>query len=681
LNGLAGAVDAPAQLGPQAPTAACATFIDDTGYRVKLFQAGLGFEWDILSVQGCDLQGVYRAYQVWLNYKTGEIRYQYDRLRTEASTAEIGLRRYFPPLIGQARTEKLLMSNKDSAGASSGMGYKFTPAPPAPTRTYTVAVDALISSVAFLQTGYSGNFEVMQVLDPDGNPVNCADTANVLCLTLSNQPNDRMVQMVQVNINGKSGVWRAIIDAGSTGEATFSFNALAASPIEANSPTKRLMASKGAQSLRVNLGGPASGNQITGWLQQPNGARWGDSFALFDDGAHGDGRAGDGRFGTTDFVPPGEGVGFLWVGGNISGTEIVRSDPVPFTFQPLIVNITEDNIPNDNDAPRVQPVDFINLDTSRAICVNVSVTVPDTWSYAWDIPTSCLNIPAGGSRTGLLTVSPAWYHAPSLSEAEITVSAVDADEGSISASDNATFVRRRVASHLVFDEVPKDAYMRPNGSDFVTVTLRIEDEEGAPVMDDTAVDLTVTNGTLGLTSLANLPEMARPEQTLVTAYAQNGRVDVRLTAGNTTGIASVLASLTTPTRTLTATFVIDLHAPVANHITLQATPTNLVNGSSAALLASVLDANGGPIPNATVRLGEEGDGEQGLINGAEVITATTNAQGQVLATFTKAAGAKGINGVVGVRAELLSGGTVVSEARLELVLAANKKVFLPFVRK
>jgi hypothetical protein len=401
---------------------------------------------------------------------------------------------------------------------------------------------------------------------------------------------------------------------------------------------------------------------------------------LFDDGAHGDGRAGDGRFGTTDFVPPGEGVGFLWVSGNISGTEIVRSDPVPFTFQPLIVNITEDNIPNDNDAPRVQPVDFINLDTSRAVCVNVSVTVPDTWSYAWDIPTSCLNIPAGGSRTGLLTVSPAWYHAPSLSEAEITVSAVDADEGSISASDNATFVRRRAASHLVFDEVPKGAYMRPNGSDFVTVTLRIEDEEGAPVSDDTAVDLTVTNGSLGLTSLAN-----GPERTLVTAYAVNGRVVARLTAGNATGLASVLASLTTPTQTLTATFVIDLHAPVANHITLQATPTNLVNGSSAALLVSVLDANGGPIPNATVRLGEEGDGEQGLINGSEVITATTNAQGQVLATFTKAAGAKGINGVVGVRAELLmpdgAGFKVASEARVELVLAANKKVFLPFVRK
>ena len=667
---------------PGLATASCASFVPGPGPLVKAYSAGLGFEWQIISVQGCDQDNVYRAYEVWLNYKTGEIRYEYDRLRNEAGNAEIGLRREYLT-VGNS-TQKLVVSNKDVNGARSGMGYKFTPAPPAPTRTYTVAVDALISSVAFLQTGYSGNFEVMKVLDPAGNPVNCADTANVLCLTLNNQPGDRMVQMVQVNVNGKAGTWRAIIDAGAKGEATFSFNALAASAIVADSPTKRLLPSKGASALKLNLGGAAAGNSITGWLQQPNGARWGSSFSLFDDGMHGDGRAGDGRFGAPDFEPPGPGVGYLWISGTVNGTAIVRSDSVPFDFQPLIVNITEDNIPNDNDVPRKQPVDIINLD-SRAICVNPDVTVPDTWSYSWDIDfISCLNIPAGGSRTAFLTVYPAWYHAPSLSEAEITVAFTEDEEGGISASDSATFIRRRGAAHLEFDDVPQGAYMRPNGTDFVTMTLRVEDEEGAPVADDTLVQLSATNGTLGLTALnvaqanANAPEAA--------AYTQNGSIVVRLTAGTTTGEATALATLTTPTRTLTATVTIDLHAPVASRITLQATPTDLAStNTSAALLASVLDANGGPIANATVRIGEEGDGQQGLINGAEVITATTNAQGQVLATFAKVAGAKGVNGVVGVRAELLApeggGFKVISEARVELILSPNKKVFLPLLRK
>ena len=244
---------------------------------------------------------------------------------------------------------------------------------------------------------------------------------------------------------------------------------------------------------------------------------------------------------------------------------------------------------------------------------------------------------------------------------------------------SATLIRRRGAAHLEFDDVPQGAYMRPNGTDFVTVTLRIEDVEGAPVDDNTVVQLSATNGSISFASaLANAPE--------VIATPQNGRLAVRLTAGTTTGDATALATLTTPTRTLTATVSIPLHAPVANRITLQATPTNLANANtSAAVLASVLDAHGGPIANATVRIGEEGDGQQGLINGAEVITTTTNAQGQVLATFSKVAGAKGINGVVGVRAELLmpdgGGYKVVSEARVEIILSANKKVFLPLLSK
>lgn len=114
--------------------------------------------------------GNYRAYQIWLNTNTGEIRYQYGNLHGEAANAEIpGLRTRRISFIGGGNTTtKFLVSDKDKAGAFNGMGYKFTPAPPQPTRVYTVAVDGLMTGVGFLQTGYSGKFEQMIVRDPAG---------------------------------------------------------------------------------------------------------------------------------------------------------------------------------------------------------------------------------------------------------------------------------------------------------------------------------------------------------------------------------------------------------------------------------------------------------------------------------------------------------------------------------
>ncbi|MCB0090559.1 MAG: hypothetical protein KDE54_21800, partial [Caldilineaceae bacterium] len=122
------------------------------------WSANLGFEWHIISVQGVDQANRYRAFQIWLNTKTGEIRYQYDHLNGEAANAEIGLRTERQSLVigGGVTVDKFLVSNRDAAGAFNGMGYKFTPAPPQPTRVYTVTVDALMDGVGFLQTGYSG---------------------------------------------------------------------------------------------------------------------------------------------------------------------------------------------------------------------------------------------------------------------------------------------------------------------------------------------------------------------------------------------------------------------------------------------------------------------------------------------------------------------------------------------
>ena len=149
--------------------------------------------------------------------------------------------------------DSVTVSNNDVSGATSGMGYKFTPAPPQPTRIYDVDVDPLIESVVFLQTGYSGNFAPMTVTYPDGSAVNCNDTANVRCLTVNNKPGDRMVQFVQVNTNGQNGIYTATVGVGSGSSATFSFNALAASALQVSSPNKHTLALK-EHSFLLDLG-------------------------------------------------------------------------------------------------------------------------------------------------------------------------------------------------------------------------------------------------------------------------------------------------------------------------------------------------------------------------------------------------------------------------------------------
>ena len=59
------------------------------------------------------------------------------------------------------------------------------------------------------------------------------------------------------------------------------------------------------------------------------------------------------------------------------------------------------------------------------------------------------------------------------------------------------------------------------------------------------------------------------------------------------------------------------------------------NVNSATLTALVRDQWGSPLANQTVRIGVAGDGALGTINGSEVMTGTTDANGQVSATFTR----------------------------------------------
>jgi hypothetical protein len=70
------------------------------------------------------------TFEVLLNSQTGEIRYLYNTLPQGAANATLGLENEFA-------SNALQVSYNDVAGASNGTGYKFTPAPPQPTKTYT----------------------------------------------------------------------------------------------------------------------------------------------------------------------------------------------------------------------------------------------------------------------------------------------------------------------------------------------------------------------------------------------------------------------------------------------------------------------------------------------------------------------------------------------------------------
>ena len=113
---------------------------------------------------------------------------------------------------------------------------------------------------------------------------------------------------------------------------------------------------------------------------------------------------------------------------------------------------------------------------------------------------------------------------------------------------------------------------------------------------------------------------------------QKGRVDPLFTAGTSEGRALI----TVMVGSLVATTTIQIHAPLADNIVLTTTQTTLpANVNSATLTALVRDQWGSPLAHQTVRMGVADDGFLGMINGSEVMTATTDANGQVNATFTR----------------------------------------------
>lgn len=587
-------------------------------------------------------EGVYMNFQTQFNLQTGEIRYLYGDLQNVgAPGATIGLE-------NSTGTHAVQVSYNDKAGASNGMGYKFVPAPPQPTRTYTTTVDALMDGVGFLLTGYDGSFEKLQVKYPNGQSVSCNDTANVLCLDLG------LVQYVQANVNGRYGEWTAVVDAGPTGSGTFSFFSMAASPISVKSLRDYNLGVLASPGPVVSLGQAVDGNVLTGRFKTPTNLPFGAPFTLYDDGAHGDKAAGDGIFGADLFTPPGAGSAYLHVEGAIGGISFVRSDPVPYTFQPVSLESLGDGV-NTGGVTTLQ-FKLTNQDTFEHSYF-LEVSAPSGWNA--DAVSGPWTLPPGASTIIDVQVDMGAVpnNLPSGTTGEVTLTAIEQEEGII--SDTATAVVTRRRQPLVIEIRNPIRFLEPGGRTG-TLEIVVTDEQGVAVADGTEVQLSATLGTvepaIGIT--------------------HSGVLYVKFSSGPQTGTAVVTASI----NGLSETTEIEIATAPANAITLEVSDDQLPTGGQATvtLVATVTNRRGEPLAGQMVRIGIEGDGRYGtLSDGQEVVEGLTNSDGQLTAVFRSGNEV----GDVGVRAQLLvaDGKTTraVHEDRKVIHLTGSFTLYLP----
>ena len=635
------------------------TLVPCNTYFIEAFTKQEG-DWFAITTTGiADASGAPRAYQTLFNTKTGELRYQYQAVESgDVANARISLNDSEYNLFAGS----VSVADRDVNGAFSGMGYKFIPAPPQPSKTYTVTADALMSGIGFLQTGYSGSFGAMAVFRPDGSQVDCNDTANVLCVSLNNG----LVQYVQVNTNGQTGVYSAVISVGGTGQGTFSFNALAASEINVRGLGKRTLALT-PHTFQVDLGRAADGNGLQGWFQTGTGGRLGAAFSLFDDGAHDDGAAGDGLFGSDLFTPPAAGVAYLWTEGQIGGVAVKRSDPTPFNFQLIDVQPAQPYIEGFYDESIVVEFDVTNQDSVRH-CYTPQFDVPEGW-FANTLFTPNFCVGPGATSGPYVEVG---HVADANSRGEIgdvTATFTEVEAGTIMGGDTARVALFRLPTQAEFDNRWSYTYLRPNNTDTVSMTVKLLDDRGELVDRslDVAYELKTTLGTVR-----------------ATGGFVNGRLAVQFTAGAQTGDALITITLD---GAVTATTTMRIRNATASTIDLTATPTDLSNGvNQSTLVATLHDNRGNPVANQLVRLSVSDDmGARGTLNNSEVFTGTTDAAGQVSATFVKTPNA---TGQVAVRAEALvadGAGYRVTQEDLEMLRlaaptqGAGLKLYLPLI--
>jgi hypothetical protein len=564
----------------------------------------------------------------------------------------------------------------DTNAAKDDMGYKFVPAPAQPSKAFTVAVDSLTPSVGFLLTGFSGTFAPLDVRTPTNTQISCGDTANVTCLNLG------LVQYVQVKVNNRVGNWKATVTPGGSGAGTFMFSAIGASTVNPTVTGQRAFSTGGPQNFRMILGRPVAGNQMDGWFTRPDGTPFGAPFRFYDDGQHNDGAAGDGRFGSDAFTPPAGGVAYLWLKGTADGAQFVRSEPIPFTFQPLEVNSLGDG-DNYGDVTKLV-FEIKNLDT-LAHCYYRNAIIPPGWTANWNnftfdelVGGLCINAGASVTRTldvKMATVSP--NDLPSGASGDVTVIFYEKEAGQISDSATATVTRRRQPAYIQINNKYTSSYLPPTGTATAMLHAQIFDEQGVSVADGVVVNWSSTLGSVS-------PAVGSRTAGSVSAAipTEKGRSNATFTGGTTPGIAVV----TVMVNSLVATTTIPIHAPLADSIDLTSDKSTLAaNENTAALTVLVRDVWGNPVANQSVRMGVSGNGGTGTINGSEVMTATTNASGQIATTYTRGSA----TGQIRILAQVMGDENGQKYAALEdqlvlqvnAVVAEEKKLYLPAVTR
>ena len=590
----------------------------------------------------------YLDFQTQLNLQTGEIRFLYNDLDgVGAPSATIGLEN----ANGSAAVQ---ISYNDVSGASAGMGYKLLPAPPQPNKTYTAVADKHMSGIAFLLTGYSGTFEKLVVKYPDGQPVNCADTANVLCLDLG------LVQYVQANINGRYGAWQAIVDAGPSGEGTFSLSSMAASAISAKSITPHNMGTVAGSGIVVDMGKPLGGVKLNGRFVRPDNQPFGSAFEFFDDGVHQDGRAGDGIYGSSPYTPQGMGTAYLHVTGTYQGASFERTDPVPFSFQP----VTLESLGNGASGGGATQLQFrlTNLDTV-AHGYALSASLPLNWSI--NISNS-VKVNAGQSLTinASTTMGPNTAGLPSGASGEVVLSATEEEQGVMAAAASAVVTRHRLPAAIdIFNNI---LYLRPGGEKG-QLAFYVVDEQGVGVADGTQVSLSATKGTIS-------PPVA---------VTKGGYFTAEFSSGGTPGTAVVTAQLGETTNAasaaVTAQTEIEIGTPKPSNIALSTQATTLPPGAVTTLTAVVTDRYGTPMAGQKVRIGVSGDGQKGTVGGKEVVSGVANSSGVFSVSFQ--AGLQ--PGYALARAELLAtdgpNERVVHDDSQQITVSSG--VFLPIIKR
>ncbi|HSR34513.1 MAG TPA: hypothetical protein VLY63_28420, partial [Anaerolineae bacterium] len=273
-------------------------------------------------------------------------------------------------------------------------------------------------------------------------------------------------------------------------------------------------------------------------------------------------------------------------------------------------------------------------------CYDLSWQYPEGWSLVMGPPQVC--IPAGGSHLESVDVymgaNP--NNLPSGTTGEVILSAVEAERGEMSDSDSAWVTRRRPIATIDIHNPAR--YLRPGG-DTAILEFVVLDEEGASVADGTEVQLATSLGKIVYEPLADLDALASSD----TAMTKGGYFKATFLTGPIEGTAVISASV----RGVLATTQIEIGTPLASRIRLEVADNHLPSDGSSTtqLTAVVADPWGTVVANQSVRIGVEGDGQMGTIEGGEVVQGTTDSNGEFSATYTSGT----IPGLAGVRAELL----------------------------